>query len=61
MGEKLDAVIDSVPAGAFREPPREFARLSPLERLHWLQQTAHFIWKHGGAARRDRVPAPDRD
>jgi hypothetical protein len=54
MTDDLAGVIRSLPREAFREPSNRLAGLSYRERLLWLQQTAWFIWKHGGAAREDR-------
>jgi len=51
--EELLGVIRGMSEEAFREPDDGFASLSPLERLRWLQQTAHFVWRFGGAARRN--------
>ena len=56
MAEDLVASVRAVPAEAFREPPRAFEELSPLERLRWLQETARFVWKHRGAAHRGVEP-----
>ena len=53
MNEELRKLIDSLPPDAFQEDRNRFSRLSPIERLRWLQQTAWFIWKHKGAARDD--------
>ncbi|MFH2006088.1 MAG: hypothetical protein ABI333_05830 [bacterium] len=52
MDRNLGQLIRSIPSAAFREPEDGFTKLSPLERLRWLQQTALFVWKQGGAARR---------
>ncbi len=56
MDERLREVIGGIPDDAFREHGGAFALLSPFERLRWLQQTALFVWKYKGAARR-----PDRE
>lgn len=44
--------IRAVPAEKFEQPQSSLAELSPLQRLRWLEQTAYFVWKHKGAARR---------
>ena len=57
MDSDLEQLIRSIPREAFQDPHSGFAELSPIERLRWLQQTAWFVWKYKGAARRDD-PAP---
>ena len=52
MDKQLEQLIQSIPDEAFQEPRSNFSRLSPFERLQWLQQTAWFVWKYKGAARR---------
>lgn len=51
MDRELERAIRSTPAEMFREPAGEFAKLSPAERLRWLQHTAWFVWKHKRVAR----------
>lgn len=55
MGDDLHDVVRGLPDEAFSERDSGFASLSPLERLRWLQQTAHFVWRFKGAARRPRT------
>ena len=54
MTEDLVRMIRSLPREAFRVPSNRLAGLSYRDRLLWLQQTAWFVWKHGGAARENR-------
>jgi hypothetical protein len=61
MAEDLVACVRAVPEEAFREPPHPLEGLTHLERLRWLQETARFVWKHRGAARRDAGSAPSGD
>jgi len=56
MTEELVSAVRAVPEEAFREPPHPLDDLSHLERLRWLQETARFVWKHRGAARREAAP-----
>lgn len=58
MARRLEDIVRSLPAERFAEPRNDFARLSPIERLRWLQQTAWFVWKHKGAARNGTARAP---
>lgn len=53
MPSDFDAIhemIRALPKEAFQEPSDAFLRLTPLERLRWLQETALFIWKYKGIA-----------
>ena len=49
MIEDPEKMIRVLPEDAFREPTNPLSRLSPLERLRWLQQTAYFIWRFKGS------------
>jgi hypothetical protein len=61
MGDDLATIIRAMPDDAFREPDDPLKDLSQLDRLRWLQQTAHFIWRNKGATRGGDPPgAPDR-
>jgi len=60
MAEDLVACVRAVPEEAFREPLNPLEGMSHLERLRWLQETARFVWKHRGAARREVAPKPPR-
>jgi len=58
MPDDLAGIIRAIPEEAFRETPNRLEGLTSLERLRWLQQTACFIWRYKGAARRDGAPSP---
>jgi hypothetical protein len=65
MTESWVERIREVPAEEFRRQRASFADLTPGQRLRWLEQTAYFVWKHKGAARRPngerRSRCDDRD
>lgn len=61
MSEDFKEILREIPEEAFQELRNPLEALSYLERIRWLQQTAYFIWKHKGAARRsinEGVPDP---
>jgi len=61
MAEDLVDIVRAVPEESFREPPYPLDDLSHLERLRWLQETARFVWKHRGTARRDAATSDVAD
>jgi hypothetical protein len=61
MSDDLRDVILALPEEAFCEPEGRFASLTHLQRLRWLQQTAYFVWKYRGAARRWARETPESD
>ena len=52
MPEDVAGIIRDLPDGAFREPSNRLRAMTYQERLAWLQQTAYFVWRYRGAARR---------
>lgn len=58
MAKDVAEDIRAIPEEAFRERPDPLRRLTYLERLRWLQQTAYFIWKYKGAARNEEGHLP---
>jgi len=58
MNSELERLIRSIPPEEFQNPGDDFAGLSPLDRIRWIQQTAWFVWKFGGAARKGEGPPP---
>jgi hypothetical protein len=59
MPEDLARIIRDLPPDAFQEPSNRLEALTYLQRLHWLQQTAYFIWKYKGVARRRDLSGTD--
>jgi len=59
MTDDTETRIRQLPASAFRDTPKRLLALSHLERLRWLQQTAYFVYKYRGAARRRSTAAGD--
>ena len=52
MTDDAQRKIRALPDSAFRDTPNRLLTLSYLERLRWLQQTAYFVYRYRGAARR---------
>lgn len=52
MTDDTQSRIRALPDSAFRDTPNRLLSLSYLERLRWLQQTAYFVYRYRGAARR---------
>lgn len=52
MTDDTARTIRQLPQEAFREPSNRLLTMTYHQRLIWLQQTAYFVYRYRGAARR---------
>ena len=43
-------IVNNLPPEMFQEDPDAFLKLTPLQRLRWLDEVASFIYKYKGIA-----------
>ena len=46
--KNINKIISELPPEAFQEDPKAFQKLTPIQRLHWLEETAQFVFKNKG-------------